>query len=206
MGNLPLPCRTHCSECHRSHLSAPRTSAAWPAGSAGPRCGPAAGGCQRQEIWNSGSQGTHASSWSSCWPRAARKSHRSHYGAGHSRWMWPLGPAGTCLERNTMAGGTDWLMDEAGWDWQNRSHSLQLSKTMVAKTVHSPQASPSPQKIPIKPQADQREAKGYVCVMAGLKNPRGALNQTLLKAVPKNNLFSLTRAQSPFPKICGMVP
>lgn len=44
--------------------------------------------------------------------------------------------------------------------------------------------------------------------MAGLKKPRGAFNQTLLKAVPKNkiHLFSLTRAQSPFPKICGMVP
>lgn len=105
-----------------------------------------------------------------------------------------------------MAGGTDWLMDGTE---KTKVPSLQLSKTAMAKTLHLPQAAPSPQKIPMKPQVDQREAKRIcVCVMAGLKNPRVAFNQELLKAVPKNkmHLFSLTRAQSPFPKICGMVP
>lgn len=90
-----------------------------------------------------------------------------------------------------MGGGTDRLMDGAGNTEKTKvllCCSLQLSKTVMAKALHSPQAAPSPQKIPITPWVNQREAE-RMCVCHGrIKKPRGAFNQRILKAVPKNKI------------------
>lgn len=56
--------------------------------------------------------------------------------------------------------------------------SLNLGKTVMAKALHTPQATPSPQKIPIKPQVDQREAVCYGWIK---KNPEVHLTKHSLR-------------------------